>query len=693
MTAALSSSNIIDSFSDSDRNAAQEIRLDSSEHSVKKRALPALIAVAPLFSAIFGAGSFAYGIANGQQRLSELRNINKKLDKLQQSVDVLNGRVKSLQLGQQWLEGATLYAKDVQRLRFILHQMKDKVKYCDSKGELILKTKERAQEWADTVLDDGPDGLEQIMFSMHDLVMGTERLFGKRSLISIYKDQLIRIHGPQSDVNPGTYTQDIEDFVEYIMALETGGYAAIATAMNIKQLGSARISAFIEDTAKERMVEQWEKVTEIVGVPQSWRGVSTFAPPFHVAADGHGDLGARFVDLNGDGKIDMVYHRWINGHTQQKGAYLNNGNGWTWAAQYTPPFHIAADGYGDLGARFVDLNGDGKMDMVYHRWINGHTQQKGAYLNNGNGWTWAAQYTPPFHIAADGYGDLGARFVDLNGDGKIDMVYHRWINGHHQQKGAYLNNGNGWTWAAQYTPPFHIAADGHGDLGARFVDLNGDGKIDMVYHRWINGHHQQKGAYLNNGNGWTWAAQYTPPFHIAADGYGDLGARFVDLNGDGKMDMVYHRWINGHTQQKGAYLNNGNGWTWAAQYTPPFHIAADGYGDLGARFVDLNGDGKMDMVYHRWINGHHQQKGAYLNNGNGWTWAARYTPPFHIAADGYGDLGARFVDLNGDGNMDLVYHRWINSNIQQKGAFLALDFYGDHLRTPSFESSTLVETC
>ncbi|KAL5261330.1 hypothetical protein ACHWQZ_G007131 [Mnemiopsis leidyi] len=258
-------------YIDTDRNATQEIRLDSSEHDLKKRALPAIIAgaivVAPLFSAIFGAGSFAYGIANGQQRLAELKEINKKLDKLQQSVDELNDRVKSLQVGQQWLEGATLYAKDVQRLRFLLHQMKDKVAYCESKRELTLRTAEEAKEWADTVLDDGPDGLEQIMFSMHDLVMGTERLFGRRSLISIYKDQLISNYGVQSDTNPGTYTQDIEVFVEYIMALETGGYAAIVTAMNIKKMESARIAAFIRDIAQERMVEQWEKVTEFVASP------------------------------------------------------------------------------------------------------------------------------------------------------------------------------------------------------------------------------------------------------------------------------------------------------------------------------------------------------------------------------------------------------------------------------------------
>ena len=118
-----------------------------------------------------------------------------------------------------------------------------------------------------------------------------------------------------------------------------------------------------------------------------------------------------------------------------------------------------------------------------------------------------------------------------------------------------------WTWSSRYA--FYVAKSLHGDLEVRFIDLNGDGKIDMVYHRWINQHTQKKGAYLNNGNGWIWSPQYTPPFHISANGYRDLGARFVEVNDDNKIDMVYHRWINGHTQQRGAYVNNGNGWTWA----------------------------------------------------------------------------------------------------------------------------------
>jgi hypothetical protein len=401
-----------------------------------------------------------------------------------------------------------------------------------------------------------------------------------------------------------------------------------------------------------------------------WKWAPEFTPPYHIAADGYGDLGARFVDLNRDGKMDLVFHRWVNGNVQ-RGAALSTGTGWMWSWEFTPPYHIVADGIGDLGARFVDVNGDGLVDMVYHRWFNGNVM-KGAYLNTGYGWRWAPEFTPPYHIAADGYGDLGARFVDLNGDGKMDLVYHRLVNGA-VQKGAYISTGWGWQYAPGFVPPSPIVQDGVGDLGARFVDVNGDGLPDMLYHRYSNGT-VTKGAYLNTGSGWQSAPGFTPPYAIVSDGLGDLGVRFLDVNGDGRVDIVYYR-MAGTQAQKGAYLNTGSGWKWAPEYTPPYPIMEDGKGDLRVQFIDLNGDGLLDVAYHRWNNGK-VEKGAYLNipsllphTGASWQWSPEYIPPYHIYADGIGDLGARFVDVDEDGLVDMVYHRWFDGNVM-KGAYL-----------------------
>ena len=137
----------------------------------------------------------------------------------------------------------------------------------------MIKSPRAAKDWADAVLDTGSEGLQQVMFLLHDVVMGTGHLFGKRSLVSIYKDHL----ATPSDTNPGTFTQDMEDFIQYLMVLESGGYAAITTAMNIKGKSQSDISAFIGNRAKPRMNDQWLKISETVGRPSPWREVSSFA--------------------------------------------------------------------------------------------------------------------------------------------------------------------------------------------------------------------------------------------------------------------------------------------------------------------------------------------------------------------------------------------------------------------------------
>ncbi len=375
----------------------------------------------------------------------------------------------------------------------------------------------------------------------------------------------------------------------------------------------------------------------------NWQTATALNPPASIAADGRSDQGTRFVELNGDGRLDFVYHS----SATTKGAYLNTGSGWRSTPGYVPPYDIVTTSGQDRGARFVELNGDGRIDFVYRS----SATTKGAYLNTGSGWRSTPGYVPPYDIATTSGQDRGARFVELNGDGRKDLAYRSSAT----TKGAYLNTGTGWRSAAAFAPPANVVVNAK-DQGARFVDLNGDGRQDFVYRTSST----TKGAYLNTGTGWQSTPAFTPPSEIVATNGKDAGTRFVDLNGDGLADFLYRS----SATTKGASLNTGTGWQSTPAFAPPADIVANAK-DQGARFVDLNGDGLTDFVYRT----SNTTKGAYLNTGTGWVSASAFAPPYEIATDGK-DQGARFVDLNGDGRVDFLYHRRITSSNKPKGAWL-----------------------
>jgi hypothetical protein len=405
-------------------------------------------------------------------------------------------------------------------------------------------------------------------------------------------------------------------------------------------------------------VVQWQPES-----PPQWIASPGFTPPALVQSDPSNDLGVRFVDLNGDGRVDVVQSRYTSvGYYY--GAWLNTGSGWQSAPGYAPPAVIQSDPSNDLGVRFVDLNGDGLVDVVQSRYTSAGIYQ-GAWLNTGSGWQSAPGYIPPALIQSDPSNDLGVRFVDLNGDGRVDVIQSRYTSSGAYQ-GAWLNTGSGWQSAPSYIVPALVQSDPSNDLGVRFVDLNGDGLVDVVQSRYTSvGHYQ--GAWLNTGSGWQSAPSYIPPAIIQSDPSNDLGVRFVDLNGDGLVDVVQSRYTSVGTYQ-GAWLNTGSGWQSAPSFTPPALIQSDPSNDLGVRFVDLNGDGLVDVVQSRYTSvGTYQ--GAWLNTGSGWHSAPGYTPAALVQSDPSNDLGVRFIDLNGDGAEDMVQSRYTSGGPYQ-GAWL-----------------------
>lgn len=390
--------------------------------------------------------------------------------------------------------------------------------------------------------------------------------------------------------------------------------------------------------------------------------------------------GGLLVDLDGDARPDLIQGVRVQGHypagdADLARAWLNRGTGVVLSAAYSPPSTIANVDYGagsDMGVRVADLNGDGLPDLV-QGFTDGVNTLRMAWLNNGGScstaacaWTPAPGLAPPVAFAQGDVvhrtsWDTGARLVDLNGDGTADVVY-----GYSTTNPTYVS-GTGWRDLATTACQYPIV----GTCGVSRV-VNG-----VVWY-------DSAGAFLNGGTGWTAAPAFTPPASFALrdaasmgkDGMPsgfDAGLRLVDLDGDRKLDLVQGvSWGDAAaTVSLSAWINGGAAWSYSSGWAPPagfYFVGRDlvkaprGW-DNGVRLVDVNGDGRTDLMrgFTDAMTVSTDHRATRLNTASGWTAsdAAGYAPPFSFTArnasypGGY-DLGVRMADVNGDGRLDAV---------------------------------------
>jgi len=468
--------------------------------------------------------------------------------------------------------------------------------------------------------------------------------------------------------------------------------------------------------------------------------------------------GNSFKDINGDGLLDIV--RWTTGKPNGYASvisgnqiFLNTGSGFQLQTDFTLPTDPATGKVFTLdykscqpgqsasayyGSLFIDINGDGLLDIV--RWAAGkpngyfnptYLSGNQVYINTGKSFV----LDENFRLPTDTSGNVlvldcnnvdyyGNSFKDINGDGRPDIIrwesrktrgYSSLLSGNE----VYINTGQGFEFSDSFTNSlptsptngkvltldYKFSNNTTNFYGNSFIDINGDGLLDIV--RWTGGkpngyysaplNNSGNQVYINDGLRFILNSNFLLP--TAPDGkvfaldynYGPAstyyGNSFKDINGDGLLDVV--RWVtnkpNGYfnpnyTSGNQVFLNTGRGFVFDSGYylpTDPFsgNVVVLDYmvnGFYGNSFQDINGDGLLDVV--RWDvkqgNGYSSLTSGnqvFINTGENFVLNSDFTWPtapngkvlaleYKIPNGLYNKYGISFNDIDGDGLLDVV--RW-----------------------------------
>lgn len=293
-----------------------------------------------------------------------------------------------------------------------------------------------------------------------------------------------------------------------------------------------------------------------------------------------------------------------------------------------------------MDAGVADLDGDGDLDLV----VPQEFLRNKVLLNDGGArFADASNRLPPLapaEIAGGppqlagplaGHDSEDVSIVDLDGDGVIDLVIVSEDDirmGRSPVHERYRGLGDGRFERVPGLPDTEADAVAHGDV-------DGDGDPDLI----IAGAGQDR-LFINAAGVLSDETEARLPREAAVT----QDVELADMDGDGDLDIVLGQ-EGGHA----LWLNEGSGrFTDASERLPA-------PGNVEARKVtpaDIDGDGDLDLYFsHVGWQGRAPQDRLLINDGS-----ARFVDETaeRIPTETGTTLVARFADLDGDGDLDLV---------------------------------------
>jgi hypothetical protein len=271
-------------------------------------------------------------------------------------------------------------------------------------------------------------------------------------------------------------------------------------------------------------------------------------------------------DFNEDGKLDLIAS---SGFDNTGSVALGQGNGPFNARRsfpLLPPNNSASQ------VLVGDFNGDHHQDVI----ASSGSKVGQLFLSLGNG---DGTFRPGVRVNAgvhSGYFTAG----DFNGDGILDVAAANFERSGSGTVQVALGNGD-----ATFQAPIVIGVGANEPTYLAVGDMNGDGKQDLVVVMYAIP--SSMFVLLGNGDG-----TFQPPSPAVTLGTYAVQPLLIDLNGDGKLDVVLQ--MNNSTQNLYVVLGNGDGTFQAPQiYSLP---GGPLYVSGTAIVADFNGAGRLDIA-------------------------------------------------------------------------------------------------
>ena len=264
----------------------------------------------------------------------------------------------------------------------------------------------------------------------------------------------------------------------------------------------------------------------------------------------------RAADFDGDGDLDLVVGQF--GYDDGETRWLENRGNWRFES------HLLQRLSGVIHTIPVDIEPDGDFDFV--SLVSQEWEEIYIFENDGKG-----SFKPRliWGSANEDYGSSGLRLVDMNRDGRVDILY---------------TNGDAFDYLPPRPRPWHsvqwLENEGNfsfkhrpigkfeGASGAVAADVDGDGDLDVVavscYNFWEKPESQSLIWFENDGKmSFIQRDLAHSPTHL-------ISIETADMNQDGKPDFV-----TGRMNVYPPFTSEGRVVLWLNQWSSPGRAAAN----------------------------------------------------------------------------------------------------------------------